>query len=90
MSSQNGVAIVKGLADRQFWSRHFRLTDLRVLTDIGKRQIVKRRQSLSSSTRVDMANSNIAVTPKVTPLSLRKGFGVWPAERPKPSSLDSF
>ena len=41
------------------------------------------------------ANSNIAVTPKVTPFhsardSGRKIVSIWPAERPKPSSLDSF
>jgi hypothetical protein len=41
------------------------------------------------------ANSNIAVTPKVTPFHSARDLGrkivsIWPAERPKPSSLDSF
>jgi hypothetical protein len=41
------------------------------------------------------ANSNIAVTPKVTPFHSARDSGrnidsIWPAERLKPSSLDSF
>ena len=41
------------------------------------------------------AHSNIAVTPKVTPFQSARDSGqkivsIWPAERPKPSSFDSF